>query len=276
MSTSVSAAAMASSLRLAVETAGFPPIDSSADALPSRAVRAAVLSYIAAKIKALMAARHEMDLDYTATKYRAIVYPLAPDTDFDFPSLPTLIKPDAHSFAKSSWSNGSSVSTSQQDASISPSFGAEKVPPGVPTALDVVKSQYDIPSSIMTHMTTEKGYVMRCLAGRPARNIPQYNKMYASCRKEFNGDRPMNVKAALLQVSGTRKGHNARCQNCKDGKGLWDKCVVATLGTGYDFSGACANCYYNSKGKTCSFFAGKSHNNSSIATYRGDYSLLAM
>ncbi|KAI1643222.1 uncharacterized protein F4817DRAFT_350412 [Daldinia loculata] len=230
---------MTTELALEIDTTNFPRIDQSAAKLPTRLIRNAVFEAISDKLQdEVIAVCEELEQQgHCDNKFRAVIYPLPPDTDFDMHFL--LLPP--------SCSNSLTL----------PEFQLDKdSPKGTPSAFAIVKTKYKdvIPPPLLKSIPTSRSHVVRTLLKKPARNHLRHNPMYAKSRKQFSAQRPLNINAAMLQACGTRKPYNNRCDNCTEGKGFWDSCVVASMGMEYDFGGACANCYYNSRGSSCSFF----------------------
>ncbi|KAI1462873.1 hypothetical protein F4805DRAFT_12192 [Annulohypoxylon moriforme] len=191
------------------------------------------------------------------------VYPLPHETDFNMPDLATILPPSlkrapilSELTTEGSGSSGTDLDLDATSPNLindlnSSSTDIRTQPSS--TAYRVVKKTYEhnkVPPK------APAGRKIGFLLDKPARNTLQYSRQFFAARKEFNGGRDSNVFAALLQTAGTRKSPNERCQACKEGRGPWDGCVVSSWGGKHEFSGACANCHYNSKANRCSFFKG--------------------
>jgi hypothetical protein len=70
-------------------------------------------------------------------------------------------------------------------------------------------------------------------------------------KRLWNGKKPVNWCAALLQVGGAEL--TEPCTRCTEGNGLWKKCVVPNdWATSWNVRGACANCYVDGLRGKCS------------------------
>ncbi|KAI4861327.1 hypothetical protein F4820DRAFT_433980 [Hypoxylon rubiginosum] len=193
----------------------------------------------------------------------ALIYPLPPDTDLSLPlpleSIQQTIAPTT------STTPTSSNLTPPPNQSVPPAPAPSATKQGTtslkdtPSAFYVVQRTYrdKITPAMHSSIPQSKSLVTQSLLRLPARNTLRHNPKYASSRKGFKGSLQLNINAALLQASGTRKSHRAKCQNCTEGKGFWDSCVVASWDMEYDLQGACANCYYNGKAIRCTFHHGQ-------------------
>lgn len=221
------------------------PTEASIPVEPIECIRAGVLELVEAKlveevygIITTMGLHPGNNNIYTAV--RAFIDPLPPETDFDVPSLLTLVGPSI-------------------PLSMLSKFHPQDPEENAPSIYEVFMAKYQdlVTPDLLTFLHQPKSFILRTLLRQPARNPLRHNHRYATARKEFNAQRRGNVHAALLQISGVCMSHNSRCQNCVDGRGFWDTCVVASRDVSYDFSGSCANCYYNGKGNSCTFFRSK-------------------
>ncbi|KAI1392558.1 uncharacterized protein F4822DRAFT_425762 [Hypoxylon trugodes] len=78
------------------------------------------------------------------------------------------------------------------------------------------------------------------------------NKMFTV----FSPNRDLNIIAACVQVCGESRLNEKRCTTCAAGQGIWTQCMVERDIPDHPtrvLGGACACCYFDGKGKTCSF-----------------------
>ncbi|KAI1772138.1 hypothetical protein F4818DRAFT_189234 [Hypoxylon cercidicola] len=91
---------------------------------------------------------------------------------------------------------------------------------------------------------------VRKLALSPAQNIIRDNPRFQQQRKTINLKRSCNIKALLIQIAGVAQ--ERKCTSCEERKGPWDLCVTTPFEN--SVFRACANCTYNSRSSSCTFY----------------------
>ncbi|KAI1101988.1 hypothetical protein F4804DRAFT_334725 [Jackrogersella minutella] len=246
-----------------IRTSDFPDLSDSTYRKSARDVQHHVINALASKVlSGIDAIIQNMSEDsFQPSEFYAFIQPLPLGSEFEPPrtvselSTANVIVPSLV-FERSplpAQSDNDSLPSSNMPPNTEKSMDSSI---SIPSALEAVKARYgdDIPASSWKSISRARTRVVRYLIKQPARNSLRYNTTTVKCRKDFNGKRLSNINAALLQVSGQCKRPNSRCSKCLDGKGPWDSCVVPPPGLDNAFAGACANCSYNNRAASCSFY----------------------
>ncbi|KAK0640694.1 hypothetical protein B0T16DRAFT_393110 [Cercophora newfieldiana] len=94
----------------------------------------------------------------------------------------------------------------------------------------------------------ERSYLFKALANRPVKRIPQLRM------KRFHVAKIQNAPSYFMQAVGEALPNGQRCDKCRQHGGSYSGvCVVLRDPEGAQYtSGACAGCWYNRNGCTCS------------------------